>query len=108
MRFFSALPGCHLYNQYGPTECHVVTELKLTGDPKTWAALPTIGKPIDHTEILILDEQLKLQVQGESGELCIGGISLAEGYLNRPELTAEKFIDLAPVREKRFAHIQDR
>jgi amino acid adenylation domain-containing protein len=92
LRFFSALPGCRLYNQYGPTECHVVTELKLTGDPKTWAALPTIGKPIDNTEILILDEQLKPQGLGESGELCIGGISLAEGYLNRPELTAEKFI----------------
>ncbi len=92
LRFFSALSDCHLFNQYGPTECHVVTELKLTGDPKTWAALPTIGKPIDNTEILILDEQLNSQVQGESGELCIGGISLAEGYLNRPELTAEKFI----------------
>jgi len=92
VRFFSALPNCTLYNQYGPTECHVVTALKLEGDASSWPALPSIGIPIDHTEILMLDEKGKLLEKGESGELCIGGKSLAEGYLNRPVLTAEKFI----------------
>jgi amino acid adenylation domain-containing protein len=91
--FFSALPDCILYNQYGPTECHVVTELKLEGKAVEWPALPTIGKAIDNTEILILDERLKLLPNGETGELCIAGKCLAEGYLNRPELTAEKFIE---------------
>ena len=92
VRFFSALPGCVLYNQYGPTETHVVTQLKLDGDPAVWPALPSIGVPIDETEILILDEELKKLPYGETGELCVSGLSLADGYLNRPEMTAEKFI----------------
>ncbi len=58
-RFFSALPGCKLFNQYGPTETHVVTQLILDGDPNQWPPLPTIGIPIDETEILILDEEFK-------------------------------------------------
>ncbi len=92
-RFFSALRDCVLYNQYGPTETHVVTQLKLAGDPLQWPLLPSIGIAIDATEILILDEKLKKLPFGETGELCVSGISLADGYLNRPELTAEKFID---------------
>ena len=45
VRFFSALPGCALFNQYGPTETHVVTQLRLAGDPNAWPALPSIGGP---------------------------------------------------------------
>jgi amino acid adenylation domain-containing protein len=93
VRFFKALPNAVLFNQYGPTECHVVTELKLDGDPELWPALPSIGKAIDNAEILILDEKLNLLPDGEIGELCIAGKCLAEGYLNRPELTAEKFVE---------------
>jgi amino acid adenylation domain-containing protein len=92
VRFFKALPGCILYNQYGPTETHVVTQLKLDGDPALWPPLPSIGIPIDETEILILDEELKKVPYGETGELCVSGLSLADGYLNRPEMTAEKFV----------------
>lgn len=92
--FFGHLPECVLYNQYGPTECHVVSQLKLEGNPDTWPALPNIGKPIAHTEILILDENLNLLAPGDTGELAIAGLSLASGYLNRPDLTAEKFIHL--------------
>ncbi|MFI5138429.1 MAG: amino acid adenylation domain-containing protein [Sphingobacteriales bacterium] len=92
VRFFSALPRCVLFNQYGPTETHVVTQLILNGDPTKWPALPTIGIPIDETEILILDEELKKLPYGETGELCVSGLSLADGYLNRPEMTAEKFV----------------
>ena len=91
--FFTALPDCILYNQYGPTECHVVTELRLEGKATEWPALPTIGKAIDNTEMLILNESLELLTNGETGELCIAGNCLAEGYINRPELTAEKFIE---------------
>jgi amino acid adenylation domain-containing protein len=93
VRFFSALPGCVLYNQYGPTETHVVTQLKLDGDAAQWPPLPSIGIPIDETEILILDEELKQLPYGETGELCVSGLSLADGYLNRPDMTAEKFVD---------------
>src|SRR5258708_32610186 len=92
-RFFSTLPGCVLLNQYGPTECHVVTELRLDGDPAAWPALPSIGIPIDNTRILIIDEHGKLLPDGETGELCIAGSCLADGYLRRWELTAEKFVD---------------
>ncbi len=90
--FFQSLPGCKLFNQYGPTECHVVTELRLEGDAAAWPALPGIGKPIDNTFIYIISESGQLLPAGDTGELCIGGICLAEGYLNRPGLTEEKFI----------------
>ncbi|WPU91008.1 amino acid adenylation domain-containing protein [Mucilaginibacter sabulilitoris] len=91
--FFKALPNCVLYNQYGPTETHVVTQLKLAGDAAQWPALPSIGIPINDTEILILDENLNKLPDGETGELCVAGVSLAVGYLNKPDLTAEKFIN---------------
>lgn len=100
IRFFAALPGCVLYNQYGPTETHVVTQLKLEGDPTLWPLLPSIGVAIDATEILILDEKLNKLPPGETGELCVSGASLADGYLNHPELTAEKFIDWKETRNK--------
>jgi amino acid adenylation domain-containing protein len=90
--FFTALPGCVLYNQYGPTECHVVTQLKLEGPPAAWPPLPTIGQPIDNVAIHLLDEQLAPVPAGGVGEICIGGICLADGYLNQPALTQEKFI----------------
>ncbi|MEO3406873.1 amino acid adenylation domain-containing protein [Mucilaginibacter sp. CAU 1740] len=91
--FFKALPGAVLFNQYGPTETHVITELKLEGDASLWPGLPTIGIAISNTDIILLDENLKRVAEGETGELCASGICLANGYLNKPELTAEKFID---------------
>ncbi|MES2703280.1 MAG: amino acid adenylation domain-containing protein [Bacteroidota bacterium] len=90
--FFTALPHAVLYNQYGPTECHVVSELKLSGNPSGWPFLPSIGSAIDNVQLHVLDEQLQPVAAGEQGELCISGKCLAEGYLNRPELTAEKFV----------------
>ena len=99
-RFFDALPNCILYNQYGPTECHVVTQLKLEGNPQNWPALPSIGKPIDEVEVLILDEDLKPVAAGETGELCLAGTCLAQGYLNQKQLTEEKFFTInTPVKE---------
>ena len=91
-KFFTQLPNCSLTNQYGPTECHVVTANKLSGNPSTWPKLPGIGKAIDDTEIIILDENHNHLPSGETGELGISGICLAKGYLNNPELTAKKFV----------------
>lgn len=94
MRFFQALPNCVFYNMYGPTEASIdSTTLRLEGAPETWPLLPNIGKAIDNTENFILDENLNPVPDGEVGELCISGINLAFGYLNRPELTAEKFVN---------------
>ncbi|HEX4850488.1 MAG TPA: amino acid adenylation domain-containing protein, partial [Puia sp.] len=93
IRFFEAIPHATLYNQYGPTEAHVVSELKLTGAPRNWPSLPSIGKAIDHTRLLVLDENMKMLSAGETGELFLSGICLAEGYLKQPAMTAEKFIE---------------
>ncbi|MHA4842610.1 amino acid adenylation domain-containing protein [Flavitalea antarctica] len=93
IRLFSAIPGCKLFNQYGPTEAHVVTQLVLDGDAMTWPALPGIGSPISNTSIFVIDENKKLVRYGETGELIISGVCLAEGYLNQPKLTQEKFIE---------------
>jgi amino acid adenylation domain-containing protein len=90
--FFDGLNNCALFNQYGPTECHVVTQLSLQGPAANWPLLPNIGTPVSNTEIYIIDQDKNLLPQGETGELAIAGISLAAGYLNRPELTAEKFV----------------
>ncbi|GAB2588108.1 amino acid adenylation domain-containing protein [Spirosoma areae] len=101
-RFFSALPQCVLFNQYGPTECHVVTQLTLEGEPTEWPLLPTIGKPIDNVDLFIIDDHLAVLPTGDSGELCFGGSCLAEGYLNQPSLTNEKFIELDLPQRGRF------
>lgn len=94
IRFFQALPNCVFYNMYGPTEASVdSTTLRLEGAPETWPLLPNIGRAIDNTRNFILDEELNPVADGEVGELCISGINLAFGYLNRPELTAEKFVN---------------
>jgi amino acid adenylation domain-containing protein len=89
---FKRLPGCALHNHYGPSETHVVTALTLPADPAQWPARPSIGRPIDNTQIHILDAQGQPAPVGASGELFVGGAMLARGYLGRPELTAERFV----------------
>ncbi len=91
-RFFGQMPGCNLWNHYGPTEAHVVTAYLLEGNPANWPDLPSIGRPLNNCEIHLLDNYNDLVPQGGVGELCIGGVCLARGYRNRPELTAERFV----------------
>ncbi|HEY6285710.1 MAG TPA: non-ribosomal peptide synthetase [Ktedonobacteraceae bacterium] len=81
-----------LINNYGPTEATVVATSGCILPDKQAEALPTIGHPIDNTQIYILNEQLQQVPIGVQGEVYIGGAGLALGYLNRPELTREKFI----------------
>jgi tyrocidine synthetase-3 len=77
-----------LVNNYGPTENTVVsTSFTVDG---IFGNIP-IGEPIDNTKLYILNKYHQLQPIGVPGELCISGVGLATGYLNRPELTAEKF-----------------
>ncbi|MGF6848996.1 amino acid adenylation domain-containing protein/non-ribosomal peptide synthase protein (TIGR01720 family) [Chitinophaga sp. W3I9] len=87
-------PEMKVYNEYGPTEATVgcvVKELELNTEI-------LIGRPIAGAEICILDSQRSLVPVGVYGEICIGGAGLARGYLNRKELTEEKFIS-HPYRE---------
>jgi len=105
IRFFQGLPDCRLINQYGPTECHVVSAHVLTGPPELWPALPSIGKPIDGCAIYIMDEKLQPVKNGTAGELCIAGVCLAEGYLNQPALTSEKFVHWAHPKKRTDSYI---
>ena len=66
----------------------VPSEKKVDGNYK---AVP-IGKPVFNTHIVILDNNLQLMPAGIGGELYVGGLGLARGYFDRPDLTAEKFI----------------
>ncbi|HEY9693240.1 MAG TPA: amino acid adenylation domain-containing protein [Oculatellaceae cyanobacterium] len=79
-----------LWNLYGPTETTIwstINQLKRENE------IVAIGRPIANTQVYILDSNLQPVPVGIPGELHIGGDGLAKGYLNRPELTAEKFID---------------
>ncbi len=79
-----------LHNHYGPTETHVVTALTIDPDGRI-DQRPTIGGPIANTRIYILDENGGLKPIGAPGELHIAGANVGRGYLNNPELTAERF-----------------
>ncbi|MBN7810276.1 amino acid adenylation domain-containing protein [Algoriphagus sp. H41] len=94
---FKKMDATTLYNQYGPTECTcIVTQLELDKDPAVWDDLPTIGKAISDVESLILDENLNAVTEPNvSGEIYFSGICLADGYLNKPELTAKSFFPLS-------------
>jgi len=81
-----------LVNNYGPTECTVVATSGPVRARTEGSRQPTIGLPIANTQIYILDENLARVADGASGELFIGGKGVGRGYLNHPELTAEKFL----------------
>ncbi|WP_193085166.1 non-ribosomal peptide synthetase, partial [Halomonas sp. 3F2F] len=84
------LDGAHLHDLYGPTETTIhVTHWWCREDAHR--QIP-IGRPISGTRTYVLDGELNLVPQGVAGELYLGGISLARGYLNRSDLTAERFI----------------
>ena len=88
--FYRLLPDAELINLYGPTECTV--DVSCFRCPKQTLSSIPIGKPIDNTQLYIVDKQTALVPIGEAGELCIAGDLVGMGYLQRPELTAERFI----------------
>ncbi len=93
--WFRRAAHTRLHNHYGPTETHVVTAYTLASDPDTWAALPSIGTPIANTQVLLLDAHRQPVPVGAVGELYFSGDALAQGYLHRPDLTGERFVELA-------------
>jgi len=79
-------------NVYGPTEATVIVTWAIVPAESPFGTLPLIGRPLDNTQIYLLDNRMKPVPIGVPGELYIGGVNLARGYLNRSELTAEKFL----------------
>ncbi|XXY48795.1 non-ribosomal peptide synthase/polyketide synthase [Sorangium sp. So ce269] len=83
--------GLEVYNLYGPTEAAVEVTWWPCGGGDSDAGVP-IGKPLANTQIHLLDESMRPVPVGVPGELYIGGVQVARGYLRRPALTAERFI----------------
>src|SRR2546425_1861686 len=81
-----------LVNNYGPTECTVVTTSGTVLPNEHLGCLPSIGGRIDNVQVHILNENMRQAPMGESGEIYIGGAGVARGYRNRPDLTAERFV----------------
>nr|WP_286159280.1 non-ribosomal peptide synthase/polyketide synthase [Janthinobacterium sp. HH01] len=87
---FKRLPGAGLYNLYGPTEAAIdVTHSTCRNDGSSQVP---IGQPISGTQTHVLDDSLNLAPVGVAGELYLGGVGLARGYLDRPGLSAERFV----------------
>lgn len=83
-----------ILNEYGPTEATITaTYYRIPEDFKAGQLSMPIGRPLNDTQVYILDDQLQPVPEGTVGELCIGGAGVARGYLNRPEVNREKFID---------------
>ena len=91
VQHYAKLPQAALYNEYGPTETTVASSAYAVPRQHVPDPLP-IGRPLSNTRYYVLDEQQRLLPPGASGELYIGGAGVAAGYLNRPELTAERFL----------------
>ncbi len=90
-KWYARLPWARLHNLYGPTEA--------TLDVTAWACPPDfdgdavpIGRPIDNNQVYVLDGRGQPVPTGAIGELHLGGVGIARGYLNRAELTAERFV----------------
>jgi amino acid adenylation domain-containing protein len=90
--FFRQLPKAELHNLYGPTEASIDVSYYACRPNDSHKSIP-IGKPIHNTQLHILDRQLQPMPIGAAGELHIGGIGLASGYCNQPELTQKAFIE---------------
>jgi amino acid adenylation domain-containing protein len=84
--------GCRVVNQYGPTECTLISSYHHVVDLDGKRNSALIGRPIANTQFYILDDHLNPVPVGVAGEAYIGGLGVARGYLNLPDLTAAKFI----------------
>lgn len=92
-RLRALAPHCEIHNHYGPTETTVGALTYQVGAalPRTPTGMLPLGTPLSHVRAYVLDASGSPVSAGERGELCIGGAGVGRGYLNRPELTAEKF-----------------
>jgi amino acid adenylation domain-containing protein len=86
----AAHPGIRFFNAYGPTEATVIVTFEEVTRPT--GAPPPIGRPLPGTSLYVVDRCLRLVPAGVPGELLVGGAQLTRGYLDRPGLTASRFI----------------
>ncbi|WP_085585741.1 non-ribosomal peptide synthetase [Thalassospira mesophila] len=89
------LARAQLVNGYGPTETTIgATAYRLGSDNNFPKGAVPIGKPVPNYQMYVVNDDMQLLPIGSPGELCIGGVGVARGYLNNPDLTAEKFVEL--------------
>jgi enterobactin synthetase component F len=81
-----------IHNHYGSNESHVVTVAKLAATDTEWPVFPLAGQPVANATVYVLREDMSLQPLDLPGEAYLGGAGLAVGYLNRADLTAERFV----------------
>ncbi|MFI5919233.1 amino acid adenylation domain-containing protein [Streptomyces anulatus] len=91
-RAFQLLGPGRVAHAYGPTESTVFATVHVLDSCDEREAVP-IGRPVNDTSLWVLDENLRLRPVGVPGELCIGGAGLTDGYLNLPDVTAERFVE---------------
>jgi amino acid adenylation domain-containing protein len=92
IKLFKRLENCTLYNFYGPTEADLVTAYTFSEKPDEWPIYPPIGKAAVNVQVYLLDSNLQPVPIGVPGELYVSGDGLARGYLNRADLTNQKFL----------------
>jgi amino acid adenylation domain-containing protein/non-ribosomal peptide synthase protein (TIGR01720 family) len=88
---FDTIPAADLFNEYGPTEASVWCTAHQLKPEDAKGSIP-IGLPIANTSIYILDENFQPVPVGVAGELYVGGVGVTQGYINRPDLTNERFL----------------
>lgn len=101
-----ALPELALHNEYGPTEATVGCMAHRFSAADAGESVP-VGRPIAGAAIYLLDDDGRPVPPGVTGELCVAGRGLAEGYLNRPDLTAQKFVRPFPGDDRRVYRTGD-
>jgi amino acid adenylation domain-containing protein len=92
--YFSYYPNVIFSNHYGPTECTVSSSFYVINKEniEKFSEQPVVGRPVDYSEIYVLNEAGLLNPIGVPGEICISGLGVAKGYLNNETLTNEKFV----------------
>jgi len=86
------VPGLRIVNGYGPTEATICATLHDVPDTARGERVTPIGAPAANTRVFVLDARMRPVPTGVVGELYVGGVGVARGYLDRPALTAERFV----------------